>query len=129
MKSLVVHYMNKFPGGHVRATDDALDVYNAQNEHCVALRKNGAGQWADQSEAFGCKHCHCLSPIPKESRLWKEVGGKIVKDEDHETRKAGLAQFIDEGRIPSCEELKKKGFRFDEKHRVESRPAQGPQAL
>lgn len=122
MKSWVIHYRNKYPGGSVDFSDDKLDVYDAKGEHCVALRKNGAGGWSDISEEIGCKHKHCLAPIPKDARVHKERDGKIGLDEDHEVRKQKRGKFIKEGRILSCKELEANGFRFDERQRLTEEP-------
>ncbi len=86
MLSWVVHYKNKYPGGKVQASENAIDVYDVQNNHAVALRKNGAGQWVDESEKFGCVDKHCLAPIPKDARVHKVVDGKVGLDEKHEER-------------------------------------------
>ena len=81
MKSLIVHYKNKYPGAHVQASDNSLDVYDSSGEHVVALRKNGAGMLVDASEEFGCPDRHCLAPIPKNARVHKIIDGKVSLDD------------------------------------------------
>lgn len=127
MKSYVLHYKNKYPKGHVVSSENALDVYDKDGNYCVALRKNGAGQWVDCSEAEGAVDKHDLAPIPKDSRLYKEEPGsaKIIKDDKFAEREKKYPKFLDkEGRkIMSCEELKKMGFEFDEKQQLTREPA------
>lgn len=113
MKSYHVHYANKYPGGVVEMSEDRLDAYDQSGRHCLALRKDGGGAWVDSSKAYGLPHKHDLSPIPKDSRLLKSVGGAIVPDEKYEERRKLVEQFVDDGRVLSCEELSAKGMRFD----------------
>lgn len=126
MKSLVVHYKNKYPGGRVSLSDSALDVYSADGDLCVSLRKNGAGQWVDQSDEMGARDKHCLSPIPKQSRVFKlHADGKIGRDEKHEERSKFAGKLEREGRILSCEEYIAEGFVIDKEHSIVSGPAKG----
>ncbi len=81
MLSWVLHLKNKYPGGRVSDSDNAIDCYDASGEHVVALRKNGAGQWQDESEKYGLSDRFCLAPIPKDSRVHKLVDGKIALDD------------------------------------------------
>lgn len=108
MKSWHVHYMNKYPGGRVHSSEGAVDVYNADGEHCVALRMNGLGVMVDMSEEYGCKDRHDGSPIPKESRRMKlHADGKIGKDDLHDERKPqgeALAK-ANGGKVPSIAEM------------------------
>lgn len=124
MKSLVVHYKNKYPGGRVSLSDSALDVYNVDGDLCVSLRKNGAGQWVDQSEEMGARDKHCLSPIPKEARVFKlHADGKIGRDEKHEERTKLAQKLVAEGRILSCEEYKERGYSIDKDHSILKGPS------
>lgn len=119
MKSLLIHYKNKYFKGEVRQGDDYLDVYDAEGRHCVALRKSGAGVMIDQSKELGCEHSHDLSPIPKDARLYKLVDGKLMKDDKFEARLKLVEKFMDDGKVLSCEELEKAGkFKFDAKQVV-----------
>lgn len=127
MKSLIVHYMNKYPGGRVSASEAGLDVFNAENEHCVSLIKNGAGALVDRSEELGCVHRHDLSPIPKDARIKKVLkirGGDgqerevIGNDEKAEERKGKVEKFMckESFKVKSCSELEAEGkFKFDAK--------------
>lgn len=121
-KSLVAHYRNKYPGGSVQASENAIDVFNAAGELCVALRKDGANQMVDASKEMGALHAHCLSPIPKDARVYKicKQTGHFIRDEEHEKRlpvAVGLAKKF--GYVPSCEELEKGGNgKYDEKQRL-----------
>lgn len=108
--------MNKYPGGSVELSDDKLDVWDHEGRHCVSLRKNGGGNWDDVGEANGLPHRHDLSPIPKQSRLYKEINGKISKDDQYADRVKMVESYMDDGRVLSCEELQKSGKkRFDSK--------------
>jgi len=116
MKSWVVHYKNKYPGGQVQASESALDVYDANGDHCVALRKDGSGQFVDKSEEYGAKHAHDLAPIPKDARVFKMVDGKIVPDEKAAERKELAKAYVSDGKVQSCKEI---GLdKFDEKQRL-----------
>lgn len=121
MKSWIVHYKNKYPGAKVQSSESALDVYLGDH-HVVALRKDGAGGWADHSEEMGCRDRHDLAPIPKDARVHKVVDGKVGFDELAEERKQKCRRFVKDGRVLSCDELKKHGFQFDEKQRVVAEP-------
>lgn len=126
MKGWKVHYMNKIPGSRVQMSDSSFDVFDANGEHVVALRKNGAGQWMDVSEEEGLSGRHCLAPIPKDSRVHKiNEAGHVSLDEKHEERKKLRMQFLcDKGqKVLSCAELSKRGWEFDEKQRVAKAPA------
>lgn len=119
MKSLMVHYKNKYHDGEVRMSESSLDAYDSSGRHCVALRKNGAGQFVDQSKELGCEHEHDLSPIPKDARLYKQCpkSGHVIKDEKHDERKKVASKFIVDGRVESCEKLSEK-FKFDDKQKI-----------
>lgn len=87
MKSWIAHYRNKYPKGSVRSSESAIDVYDAEGGHRVALRKNGANQMVDASEELGCIDRHDLSPIPKDARVHKLYpSGMIGLSEEHEER-------------------------------------------
>lgn len=120
-KSWHVHYLNKYPGGSVRSSGSGMDVYNAEGEHVVALRQNGAGQLLDESEALGLRDRHDLAPIPKEARVYKIKDGKIGKSEEFEDRMAARENHVCPERgdvVLSCEDWKKHGKSFDEKQKV-----------
>lgn len=121
MKNWVVHYKNKYPGCIVQSSDAALDVFLGE-DHLVSIQKNGAGQWADQSEGMGLAERHDLSPLPKDARVHKVVDGKVGLDERHEERREARAKFMDGGKVLSIEELQKKGFRFDQAGNCQSEP-------
>lgn len=104
MKSWIVHYKNKFPGGQVQASENAIDVYDVDGDHVIALRKNGAGMWADESEALGLSERHDLAPIPKDARVHKVVDGKVSFDEKHEERKEARKSLLRKNKILSEKE-------------------------
>lgn len=122
MKSMHVHYLNKYPGGSVECSDDRLDAYDSKGRHCVALRRDGAGGLQDRSSEFGLPHCHDMSPIPKESRLYKFKEGKIQPDEKFEERSKMVSDFVVDGRVLSCEQLRlEKSMSFDRDHSLMSK--------
>ena len=103
----VVHLKNKYPEGHVEGDDDRIDAYDAKGVHRVALRKNGAGQLLDKSEEYGLPDRFDLSPIPKESRVWKLYpDGKCRLSEEHVARKKAARELADQdGKVPSIKEI------------------------
>lgn len=122
MKSWIVHLKNKFPGAKVVALEDSIDVFRG-DEHLVAMRKDGGGSWKDCSDEFGCSQKFCLAPIPKDSRIHKVIDGKIAHDELAGERMKLREEFMIDGKVLSCHELKQAGFDFDEKQRVVRRPS------
>lgn len=130
MKVLAVHYKNKYPGSKVTISDSSLDVYDADGEHRVALRRAGSGQVICQSKEQGALDCHDLSPIPKLARVYKlDKSGAIVEDDQAAARKAARSQFMAKGKVLSCEELEAKGYVFDEKQNVVTAPAAAKKTL
>lgn len=123
MKSLAVHYRNKYPGGHVEQSENSLRAYDAEGKLRVRLEKGGDGMMHDMSEADGLDDRHCLAPIPKDSRIHKVRDGKISRDELADERENLKEEFVDEsGRVQSCEELKKQGYEFCPAQKVTRRP-------
>jgi len=123
MKSLYLHYKNKYPGGQVHSTESSLDVYSASGEHVIAMRRDGSGSLIDQSESLGLRDRHDLAPIPKDARVHKLIEGKIGMSEESEERKKKALGYLCPDKkdvILSCDVLQKKhGFKFDEKQREE----------
>lgn len=108
VKPYHVHYSNKYPGGKVHSSESAMDVFCSSGKHRVALRKNGADQWADVSKELGCVDQHDLSPIPKDARfmkLWPE--GHIGQAEEHDDRLPKAQGYASShgGKVPSIKEL------------------------
>lgn len=108
LKSYFVHYKNKYHGT-CHLSENSLDVYDAAGEHCVALRKNGAGQIVDCSKEFGCKDEHDLAPIEQKFRahkLYKD--GNVGKSEEFADRFPVAKEAIaKEGKIYSEKEWDK----------------------
>jgi hypothetical protein len=93
MKSLIVHYKNKYPDCQVSGDESRVDVFTATGKHLIAIRKNGAGQVYDASEELGCAERHDLSPIVKESRVNKLcVDGCIKLDEKQGQERQSLVK-------------------------------------
>lgn len=123
MLSYLVHFKNKYPGAQVFSSESAIDVFK-DGEHLVAMRKNGAGQWVCESEKLGASDKFCLAPIPKDSRVYKVVDGKVSLSEEHAERKELGKQFLCEKgiKVLSCKELESKGYEFDQKQKVSKKP-------
>lgn len=121
MKSWVVHYKNKYPGGHVNSSEDSLDVYDNEGSHVVALRKAGGGIWVDKSEELGAIDKHDLSPIPKNARVHKLYeSGKIGLSEEAKVRHQESKSLVVAGKIHSISEYKNHGFEVDDKGNVKA---------
>lgn len=104
-----VHYLNKYFGGRVDATDHSIDAYDKKGSHMVHLEKDGNGHWKDCSDEAGCEHRHSLEPLPKEARAWKLYSdGRIGKSEEWEERSKHAAELVEKhGHVPSQAELDK----------------------
>lgn len=122
MLNWLVHYKNKYPGCRVIQSESALDVFKG-DDHLVAIRKNGANQWVDESEKYGCVERHDLAPIPKDARVHKVQDGKVGLDEEHAERMQKREKFLENGKVLSIQELKADGFKFDESGRMLEEPA------
>lgn len=99
--AVICHVKSKYVGFLVLPQANGYDVFRKNGEHMVCVRD---GQ--DLSEQLGCAHRHCLSPIPKDARLFKVKDGKIVQDELFEQRLEARKKYVSEdGHVPSCEEI------------------------
>lgn len=119
--SVVLHLKNKYPTGKIFSSESGIDVYVDQ-AHKVAIRKNGAGQWVDQSEVLGAEDKFCLAPIPKDSRLFKMIDGKVSKVEEYDERVVLKDEFVEGSKVLSCKELEGKGYEFCPKQKVVKKP-------
>ena len=100
MKHLVVHFKNKFPECSVIANDKSLDVYSKNGLHLVHIEKNGFGIIVDKSKEYGCHESMDLSPIAKESRIYKlHANGEIGLDEEHEFRRKFVSDNVEENEL------------------------------
>lgn len=100
MKSLVVHYRNKYPKGRVEASEAHLSVYDSKGELRVAMQKDGHGRLICVSEEMGALDRHDLSPIPKDARVYKLHNREgqqpaIGLSEEAEERKAKRDEYLD----------------------------------
>lgn len=120
MKALLVHYKNKYPHGRVEMSEDKLDVYCSSGVHRVALRKGGDGQLKDASKELGAVDGHDLSPIPKNSRIYKlHADGTVGLDDQAESRFETSSKMKVKGKIHSIEEYKKDSqWSVDDKNNV-----------
>ncbi len=134
MKSLAVHYMNKYPGGQVNHTEHTLDVYDNQGVLSVSLRRDGHGKIVDQSQDLGAIDKHDMCPIPKNSRVHKICAetGRIKLDEKAAERKKAARAIEVDGKILSLKEYAAlPDYVVDEKGNVTKKaaiPAQAPGA-
>lgn len=109
MQSVLARMKSVYMGFIINVKDNDMDIYSSDCEHMMAIRDG-----VDQSEALGCVDRFSLEPIPKSCRLYKEVGGKIVKDELFEQRLQERKEFLDKrGVVRSIVDLKASGFDFD----------------
>ena len=96
-KSYAVHYKNKYPDCKIESSDSSFSVFSKDGQHLIKLAKNGAGQLIDESEEYGCEEKHDLSPIPKESRVYKlYANGMIGKSEEYLERKKWVEENVTE---------------------------------
>lgn len=124
MKSLQVHYLNKYPGGHVEASESSVRVYDVDGKLRLALNKGGDGMMHDMSEGMGLMDRHDLSPIPKDARLKKVNKAGHISDDDLAGERAELVgEFVRDGKVLSCDELTAEGYAFCEKQKVQRRPS------
>lgn len=103
MKSLLVHYKNKYPDAKVTLSAGSLTV-EQDGKMLVYMERNAHGQFVCKSEEYGCEEAHDLTPIAKECRhlgLCKE-SHKVIKDSKHDERKeaceAEPERFYDESK-------------------------------
>jgi hypothetical protein len=116
MKSYLAHYRNKYPGGNVLASENAVDVYDLNGNYRVALRKDGQGQWRDVGHELGASDQHDLSPIPKNARVHKLYpDGRVGLSEEASERKSDAKKLTVDGKVLSVEQYTKKGIEFDGK--------------
>lgn len=114
MKSYVVHLKNQFPGGRVESSENHVDAYDADGNLRVSVRKTGAGQIIDAGHDTGATDAFCLSPIPKNARVFKLFpDGRVGLSEESQARKAVAAEIAVEGKVLSIEAYKKAGVSFD----------------
>ncbi len=106
MNSYVAHLKNKYPGAEVNASANAIDVRVA-GKHKIAMRSNAHGQLVDVSEEQGCEDRFDLSPIPRDSRVWKidKKSGHVVRDEKAEERARLAKNFMIGDKVLSIKEL------------------------
>lgn len=110
MKSILVHLMSAFAFMHVKSNGNDIDVYGPEG-HVLAVRDGRC-----QSKELGCSREFTLDPIPRDARLFKEVDGKIVRDEKYEERLQLRKKYLDaDGVCKSIAVLKREGRIFDEK--------------
>lgn len=109
--SAAAHYKNKYPGGQVFSLETSIDVYDREGIHVVALRRDGTGRWVCASEQQGCRDRHCLSPLPKDARVWKYTKeGNIAPSEEYRSRSKINWELCEHevggsGKVPSIQEL------------------------
>lgn len=129
MLSWKAHYLNKYPGGSVEGSENSFRVYDADGKLRVSMEKSSSGMECTSAQN-GLSDAHDLAPIPKDSRIHKIVGNKVVRDDKADEREELKNEFLSEDglKILSCAELKEKGYEFDDKQRVSARPAAGSES-
>ncbi len=121
-KSFIVHYKNKYPNARVEYSDNHLQVLSKDGEVLVSLRRGGGGSLIDFQKQDGAKYAHDLSPIPKNTRVYKLTHEhEIEKDEESQDRSVIAKHFCDTlGYVPSIEECRKHfGLSIDQVGNVE----------
>lgn len=126
MRHLIPVMKNRY-GGVVECSDNEIKAYNQAGELMMYASLDGNGSIVDHSAALGLAGSYSLEPIPKDARLYEhqKVNGvlTLVKTKDHDARKVGLSEYLNEkGIVTSCAELEKKGYKFDASQRVEKKP-------
>ncbi|MBX2986484.1 MAG: hypothetical protein KF802_01175 [Bdellovibrionaceae bacterium] len=115
MKAIAVHLKNKYPGGKVESSENHIDAYDAAGDLRVSVRKNGAGQRVDAQHETGALDQLCLSPIPKNARVYKLFAdGRVGLSEEAAERKIAAGQLAVAGKVLSLEDYKKAGANIDE---------------
>lgn len=125
MKSLALHYQNKYPDGHVNHTESSLDAYDNAGALVVSLRRDGHGKIVDQSKENGALDSHDMCPIPKNARVHKLCGltGHMKLDEKAAERKAAALKLAVDGKVLSIKEYKEKGYLVSEDGSVSKKAA------
>lgn len=119
MKSLLVHYKNKYPNGRVEISEDKLDAFCSDGVHRVALRRGGDGVIRDFGKELGAIDKHDLSPIPKNARVFKLYADGTVNLAEEAQERFGVAEEIQyQNKILSINEYKKAGLKFDDKENI-----------
>lgn len=116
MLPFVVHYKNKYPGCHIDHSEDHLNVYDQEGNLQVAIKRGGGGALVDLGEQLGAADKHDVSPIPKNTRVYKlTADNKIQLDEKHAERRLVAKALAGEfgGKVPCIKSLKDKGYEFD----------------
>lgn len=109
MKSLLVHLKNKYPECLVQASGSSISVIGEGNELLCELRKGAHGAYEDVQHEVGARDAFDLSPIPKESRLWKlDKEGNVRRDELHDERKEKVKEILKGDKVPSIKEIESK---------------------
>lgn len=113
MKSYAVHFLNKYPGGSVDYSEDKLRVYDANGFLVVALALGGNGAIKDIGAEVGARDGFCLSPIPRNARVFKLLNsGAIGHDELASSRKVSAQLLAKGNRIESIEFYKSKSDEY-----------------
>lgn len=109
MKSIYVHFLNKFPGARVEMGERHVAAYcQSSGELLMRAELNGLGVMVDSGSELGARHALCLSPIPKEARhmkLFKD--GRVGRAEEHAVRGPKAKEIAAvHGYVPSEIQLK-----------------------
>lgn len=109
LKSLVVHYKNKYPTARVESGENHISVISKEGELLVSVKRGGGGVIIDSQKNDGAKYAHDMSPIPRNTRVWKlTTAHEVEKDEEAAERLPTAKMFEEElGFVPSIEQCKK----------------------
>lgn len=115
MLSFVAHYKNKFPGARIEFSEENLNVYSSVGVLLIALSRGGGGVLVDQGKTLGALYSHCLSPIPKNTRVFKLTTENCIALDEKSAERAPVADKLvaAHGRVPSIAELEALGYEFN----------------
>lgn len=104
LKSLYVHFLNKFPSAKVELGESSVAAHSPSGELLMHASKNGLGVVVDSGRDRGAKYPLCNSPIPKEARHKKMFKDGSVRDAEEcaARRPHALALEKEHGYVP-CE--------------------------
>lgn len=119
-KSFVVHYKNKYPTATIDHSDNHLRVISAKGEILVSIKRGGGGVLVDcQNEDFA-RDPHDLSPLPKNTRVYKLTADHSFAKDELATEREPVAKRLFEtyGKVPSIDECKKLKLELDYRDQV-----------
>jgi hypothetical protein len=108
LKSLVVHYKNKYPTARVESGENHLAVISKDGELLVSVKRGGGGVVFDAQKDDGAKYPHDMSPIPRNTRVYKLTVHHTIEKDEEAAERLPTAKMLEEelGFVPSIEQCK-----------------------